>query len=114
MGAIGYVLISSFLIEENILALVIYTPPFATKNILTFDFFGAQMNDVLMMFLSCVQITVNIHASLTYVFTSVGLQSAPSMDIIYAIFGSLVSLTTVLHFANFRDHLYIVFFYVRN
>ncbi|XP_027151083.1 uncharacterized protein LOC113751316 isoform X2 [Coffea eugenioides] len=75
MGAIGYVLISSFLIEENILALI----------------------------------TVNIHASLTYVFTSVGLQSAPSMDIIYAIFGSLL-LVNCTFFVFLLHLLYAVFF----
>ncbi|KAK9288724.1 hypothetical protein L1049_017187 [Liquidambar formosana] len=55
MGAMGYVLISSFLIRENILALI----------------------------------TINIHASLTYLFTAIGVNTIPSMNAIYAIFGTL-------------------------
>ncbi|KAL3510918.1 hypothetical protein ACH5RR_030319 [Cinchona calisaya] len=75
MGAIGYVLISSFLIEENILALI----------------------------------TINIHASLTYLFTSMGLQSVPSMDVIYTIFGSLL-LVNCTFFVFLLHLLYAVFF----
>ncbi|XP_020265464.1 uncharacterized protein LOC109841025 [Asparagus officinalis] len=56
LGAIGYVLISSFLIRENILNLI----------------------------------TINIHASLTYIFMSIGVNSIPTMDAIYTIFGSLL------------------------
>lgn len=58
MGAMGYVLISSFLIRENILALI----------------------------------TINIHASLTYLFTAIGINIIPSMGAIYAIFGTLLLL----------------------
>ncbi|XP_043715156.1 uncharacterized protein LOC122663621 [Telopea speciosissima] len=58
MGAMGYVLISSFLIRENILALI----------------------------------TINIHASLTYILTAIGVNTIPSMDVIYAIFGTLLLL----------------------
>ncbi|XP_026658531.1 uncharacterized protein LOC103702411 isoform X2 [Phoenix dactylifera] len=57
-GALGYVLLSSFLIRENILDLI----------------------------------TVNLHASLTYILTGMGVNTIPSMDAIYAIFGSLYSL----------------------
>ncbi|KAK1293149.1 hypothetical protein QJS10_CPB17g00500 [Acorus calamus] len=57
-GAIGYVLLSSFLIQENILSLI----------------------------------TVNIHASLTYILTAIGVNTIPSMDAIYIIFGSLLLL----------------------
>ncbi|EXB44958.1 hypothetical protein L484_026547 [Morus notabilis] len=55
LGAVGYVLISSFLIRENILALI----------------------------------TINIHASLTFLFTASGVYIIPSMEVIYTIFGVL-------------------------
>ncbi|XP_042484397.1 uncharacterized protein LOC122064700 [Macadamia integrifolia] len=58
MGAMGYVLISSFLIRENILALI----------------------------------TINIHASLTYILTAIAVNTIPSMDVIYTIFGTLLLL----------------------
>ncbi|KAG6529107.1 uncharacterized protein LOC122042180 [Zingiber officinale] len=58
MGAVGYVLLSSFLIRENILALI----------------------------------TINIHASLTFIFTAMGINIIPSMNAIYLIFGSLLLL----------------------
>ncbi|KAL6654994.1 hypothetical protein ACP70R_005820 [Stipagrostis hirtigluma subsp. patula] len=56
LGACGYVLLSSFLIRENILALI----------------------------------TVNIHASLTYILAAAGVNTIPSMDAIYVLFGTLV------------------------
>ncbi|EER87724.1 uncharacterized protein LOC8067913 [Sorghum bicolor] len=56
LGACGYVLVSSFLIRENILALI----------------------------------TVNIHASLTYILTAAGVNTIPSMDAIYVLFGTLL------------------------
>ncbi|KAM7492158.1 hypothetical protein LguiA_035079 [Lonicera macranthoides] len=56
IGAMGYVVTYSFLIRENILALI----------------------------------TINIHASLTYALTALGLYSIPSMNTIYAIFGTLL------------------------
>ncbi|CAL1392397.1 unnamed protein product [Linum trigynum] len=55
-GAMGYVFTSSFLIRENILALI----------------------------------TVNIHASLSYVFAATGINTIPSMNFIYTLFGILV------------------------
>ncbi|GMN38889.1 hypothetical protein TIFTF001_008120 [Ficus carica] len=55
LGAVGYVLISSFLIRENILALI----------------------------------TINIHASLTFLFTASGVYIIPSMEFIYTLFGVL-------------------------
>ncbi|WOK92639.1 hypothetical protein Cni_G01330 [Canna indica] len=58
LGAVGYVLLSSFLIRENILALI----------------------------------TINIHASLTFVFAAMGINAIPSMNAIYVIFGSLLLL----------------------
>lgn len=58
IGAVGFVLISSFLIRENILALI----------------------------------TINIHASLTFVLTAAGVNSIPSMNFIYTLFGILVLL----------------------
>ncbi|KNA19426.1 hypothetical protein SOVF_061580 [Spinacia oleracea] len=58
IGALGYVLTSSFLIRENILALI----------------------------------TVNVHATLTLIFNSLGLNTVPSMNTIYAIFGTLLLL----------------------
>ncbi|KAK2994341.1 hypothetical protein RJ640_017853 [Escallonia rubra] len=75
MGATGYVLIYSFLIRENILALI----------------------------------TINIHASLTYVITSLGLYTIPSMNTIYAIFGTLLLLNCGF-FAFLLHLLYAVFF----
>ncbi|KAJ7954010.1 Membrane protein [Quillaja saponaria] len=60
LGAVGFVLLTSFLIRENILALI----------------------------------TINIHASLTLVFTASGLNTVPSMNLIYVIFGTLVVLNS--------------------
>lgn len=60
IGAVGYVLISSFLLRENILALI----------------------------------TINIHASLTFMFTASGVNTIPSMNAIYAIFTILVLLNS--------------------
>ncbi|XP_054809989.1 uncharacterized protein LOC129311630 [Prosopis cineraria] len=60
LGAVGFVLISSFLIRENILALI----------------------------------TINIHASLTFVLTASGVNTIPSMNVIYALFGILVLLNS--------------------
>ncbi|KAK7275101.1 hypothetical protein RIF29_16208 [Crotalaria pallida] len=60
LGAVGFVLISSFLIRENILALI----------------------------------TINIHASLTFVLTASGVNSIPSMNLIYSLFGTLVLLNS--------------------
>lgn len=56
LGACGYVLVSSFLIRENIFGLI----------------------------------TINIHASLAYIFTSIGINTIPSMNFIYTLFGTLV------------------------
>jgi len=36
------------------------------------------------------QITVNIHASLTYILAAAGVNTIPSMDAIYVLFGTLV------------------------
>lgn len=58
VGACGYVLVSSFLIRENILQLI----------------------------------TVNIHASLTFILAAAGVNAIPSMDAIYVIFGTLLLL----------------------
>ncbi|KAJ4960876.1 hypothetical protein NE237_020786 [Protea cynaroides] len=74
MGAIGYVLISSFLIRENILALI----------------------------------TINIHASLTYMLTAIGVNSIPSMDVIYALFGTLLLLNCAF-FVFLLHFLYAIF-----
>ncbi|CAI8594083.1 unnamed protein product [Vicia faba] len=60
LGAVGFVLISSFLIRENILALI----------------------------------TINIHASLTFVLVAAGVNSIPSMNFIYTLFGTLVLLNS--------------------
>ncbi|XP_010551326.1 PREDICTED: uncharacterized protein LOC104821976 [Tarenaya hassleriana] len=60
LGLMGYVLTSSFLIRENILAVI----------------------------------TMNIHASLSYIFTAVGLNTIPSMNFIYAIFGTVLLLNS--------------------
>ncbi|XP_062111246.1 uncharacterized protein LOC133822821 isoform X1 [Humulus lupulus] len=60
LGAVGYVLITSFIIRENILALI----------------------------------TINIHASLTFLITASGVYTVPSMNVIYIIFGVLVFLNS--------------------
>ncbi|XBH61773.1 uncharacterized protein [Aegilops tauschii subsp. strangulata] len=60
VGACGYVLVTSFLIRENIFQLI----------------------------------TVNIHASLTYILAAAGVNTIPSMDAIYVIFGTLVLLNS--------------------
>ncbi|XP_027361506.1 uncharacterized protein LOC113869400 [Abrus precatorius] len=60
LGAVGFVLISSFLIRENILALI----------------------------------TINIHASLTFVLAASGVNAIPSMNAIYTLFGILVLLNS--------------------
>ncbi|KAK9107154.1 hypothetical protein Syun_023165 [Stephania yunnanensis] len=75
LGLLGYVLISSFLIRENILALI----------------------------------TINIHASLTYLLTAIGVHTIPSMNTIYIIFGSLL-LLNCLFFVFLLHILYAVFF----
>ncbi|KAL2546308.1 hypothetical protein Fot_15792 [Forsythia ovata] len=75
MGAVGYVLISSFLIGENILALI----------------------------------TINIHALVTYVLTSLGFNAIPSMNLIYFIFGFLLLLNCAF-FVFLLHLLYAVFF----
>ncbi|KAI3991810.1 hypothetical protein MKX01_038208 [Papaver californicum] len=74
MGAMGYVLISSFLIRENILSLI----------------------------------TINIHASLTYILTAIGVNTIPSMYTIYAIFGTVLLLNCVF-FVFLLHILYAVF-----
>ncbi|XP_052200312.1 uncharacterized protein LOC127806823 isoform X2 [Diospyros lotus] len=57
----------------------------------------------------CRGITVNIHASLTYIITGVGINTIPSMNLIYTIFGTLVMLNC--GFFVFLLHiLYAVFF----
>ncbi|KAF7808964.1 membrane protein [Senna tora] len=60
LGAVGFVLISSFLLRENILALI----------------------------------TINLHASLTFVLTASGVNTIPSMGMIYTIFGIVVLLNS--------------------
>ncbi|XAR55881.1 hypothetical protein NMG60_11036114 [Bertholletia excelsa] len=77
LGAMGYVLISSFLIRENILALI----------------------------------TINIHASLTYIITALGVNTVPSMDMIYAIFGTLLMLNC--GFFVFLLHILYAVFFIR-
>ncbi|XVF03082.1 hypothetical protein REPUB_Repub04eG0230100 [Reevesia pubescens] len=75
MGAVGYVLTTSFLIRENILALI----------------------------------TVNIHASLSYIFAAMGINLIPSMSFIYSLFGILVLLNSA-SFVFLLHLLYSVFF----
>ncbi|PKA57545.1 hypothetical protein AXF42_Ash020089 [Apostasia shenzhenica] len=57
-GVVGYVLLTSFLIRENILNLI----------------------------------TINVHVSLSYVLTAIGVNIIPSMGAVYAIFGFLLLL----------------------
>ncbi|KAF3325998.1 putative membrane protein [Carex littledalei] len=56
VGACGYVLVSSFLIRENILSLI----------------------------------TINIHASITYILQALGVSTVPTMQAIYILFGVLL------------------------
>ncbi|OEL14737.1 hypothetical protein BAE44_0024242 [Dichanthelium oligosanthes] len=74
LGACGYVLVSSFLIRENILALI----------------------------------TVNIHASLTYILAAAGVNTIPSMDAIYVLFGTLLLLNCAF-FVFLLHILYTIF-----
>ncbi|KAK1389889.1 hypothetical protein POM88_018067 [Heracleum sosnowskyi] len=75
LGATCYVVMYSFLIRENILALI----------------------------------TINIHASLTYILTALGFITIPSMNTIYAIFGILL-LMNCGFFVFLLHLLYSVFF----
>ncbi|KAF7132244.1 hypothetical protein RHSIM_Rhsim09G0116200 [Rhododendron simsii] len=77
LGAVGCVLITSFLIRENILKLI----------------------------------TVNIHASLSYIVTTVGINAIPSMDMIYLIFGTLVVLNC--GFFVFLLHILYALFFIK-
>ncbi|XP_059593797.1 uncharacterized protein LOC100256033 isoform X2 [Vitis vinifera] len=42
----------------------------------------------------CHGITLNVHASITYMFTAIGVNTIPSMDLIYALFGTLLLLNS--------------------
>ncbi|XP_060214943.1 uncharacterized protein LOC132641872 isoform X1 [Lycium barbarum] len=74
VGALGYVVLTSFLIGENILALI----------------------------------TVNIHATLSYILTSLGSQIVPSMNFIYTLFGTLL-LINCAFFVSLLHLLYAIF-----
>lgn len=74
VGALGYVILSSFLIGENILALI----------------------------------TINIHASLSYILTSLGSPIVPSMNFIYTLFGTLL-LINCAFFVFLLHLLYAIF-----
>ncbi|XP_075480453.1 uncharacterized protein LOC142521130 isoform X1 [Primulina tabacum] len=75
VGALVNVLIASYLIRENILALI----------------------------------TINVHALFTYIFSSMGIISVPSMNLIYFIFGVLLLLNCG-SFVFLLHLLYAVFF----
>ncbi|CAH9124174.1 unnamed protein product [Cuscuta epithymum] len=75
IGALGYVLLTSFLIRENILQLI----------------------------------TLNIHASLSYILTSIGSNSIPTMDVIYTIFGTVLIINSTF-FVLLLHILYAIFF----
>nr|XP_043607819.1 uncharacterized protein LOC122579668 [Erigeron canadensis]XP_043607820.1 uncharacterized protein LOC122579668 [Erigeron canadensis]XP_043607821.1 uncharacterized protein LOC122579668 [Erigeron canadensis]XP_043607822.1 uncharacterized protein LOC122579668 [Erigeron canadensis] len=77
VGAVGYVLMYSFLIRENILALI----------------------------------TINIHASATFILSSLGFLAIPSMNVIYTIFGTLLLLNCC--FFVFLLHLLYALFFSR-
>lgn len=77
VGAIGYILTSSFLIRENFLALI----------------------------------TINVHATLTYISNAVGLNAVPSMNFVYALFGTLLLINCV--FFVFLLHILYAVFLVR-
>lgn len=74
VGALGYVILSSFLIGENILALI----------------------------------TINIHASLSYILTFLGSPIVPSMNFIYTLFGTLL-LINCAFFVSLLHLLYAIF-----
>ncbi|KAI3730889.1 hypothetical protein L1987_62069 [Smallanthus sonchifolius] len=76
-GAMCYVVMYSFLIRENILALI----------------------------------TINIHASVTFILSSLGFLVIPSMNIIYAIFGTVLLLNCC--FFVFLLHLLYALFFTR-
>ncbi|XP_076925342.1 uncharacterized protein LOC143588126 [Bidens hawaiensis] len=76
-GAMCYVVMYSFLIRENILALI----------------------------------TINIHASVTFILSSFGFLAIPSMNIIYAIFGTVLLLNC--SFFVFLLHLLYALFFTR-
>ncbi|KAK1381007.1 hypothetical protein POM88_027751 [Heracleum sosnowskyi] len=75
LGASAYVVMLSFLIRENVFALI----------------------------------TINVHASLTYILTSLGFFTIPSMNTIYVIFGTLVFINSSC-FVFLLHLLYSVFF----
>ncbi|KAL4569284.1 hypothetical protein LXL04_024920 [Taraxacum kok-saghyz] len=77
MGAMGYVVMYSFLIRENILALI----------------------------------TINIHASVTFILSSFGFLAIPSMNIIYTMFGTLLLINCC--FFVFLLHLLYGLFFTR-
>ncbi|PWA79152.1 hypothetical protein CTI12_AA200600 [Artemisia annua] len=77
VGAVGYVIMYSFLIRENILALI----------------------------------TINIHASATFILSSFGFLAIPSMNVIYAIFETLLLLNCC--FFVFLLHLLYALFFTR-
>jgi hypothetical protein len=61
MGALGFVLLTSWLLRENILALI----------------------------------TINAHASVSYMLAALGINVVPTMPMIYLVFASLVCMTFV-------------------
>jgi hypothetical protein len=83
LGACGYVLVSSFLIRENILALV------PVLLLATLEL-GKKLKPVYSSASCQFQITVNIHASLTFILAAAGVNTVPSMDAIYVLFVTLV------------------------
>ncbi|KAL9666311.1 hypothetical protein QQ045_000639 [Rhodiola kirilowii] len=84
IGACGYVLVTSFLIRENIFALV------NARSACFFIYYTSSYEKHLLFDSSLLQITINIHASLAYIFTSLGVNMIPSMSAIYTLFGTLV------------------------
>uniref|UniRef100_A0A803KVB9 RNase H type-1 domain-containing protein n=1 Tax=Chenopodium quinoa TaxID=63459 RepID=A0A803KVB9_CHEQI len=77
IGALGYVVTTSFLIRENILALI----------------------------------TVNVHATLTLILNSLGFNTVPSMNTIYAIFGTLAWDEGIIGVAEMADECTLVSIY---
>uniref|UniRef100_A0A803L7E4 Uncharacterized protein n=1 Tax=Chenopodium quinoa TaxID=63459 RepID=A0A803L7E4_CHEQI len=77
IGALGYVVTTSFLIRENILALI----------------------------------TVNVHATLTLILNSLGFNTVPSMNTIYAIFGTLAWDEGIIGIAEMADECTVISMY---
>ncbi|KAI7978964.1 hypothetical protein LOK49_Contig591G00002 [Camellia lanceoleosa] len=88
LGAMGYVLVSSFLIRENILALVIDLS-------FSLEFLFHHVSVILLKSLILSVDHHSVHAYLTYILAALGINAIPSMDVIYVILGHCLCSTAV-------------------